>query len=314
MKKIFILFVASLALLTSCSQDKLNDKSIFEDVADTTGCNKEFEEWLYINYVKPYNAVVQYQLPDGSTEMDYNLVPVSLTAAKKTAYAVKYLWMDVYKTKVDCTFVQSYTPRLFNLIGSPAIDAAQGTMTLGVAEGGVKITLYYMNYIDYTDMAWMNTYIFHVMHHEFSHILHQAKTFPSDYDQISAGNYDSEGWQYHTDEEAYSLGFVTPYSMKEAHEDFVEVISSYITDTRETWEARGFIMKEDHTGIEDIKTDMYPQGTPIINQKITMAKDWLREKFGYELDSIRAEVQRRQDALAENPDTIYHYCKVPVLK
>ena len=141
----------------------------------------------------------------------------------------------------------------------------------------------------------MNKYIFHVMHHEFSHILHQTKTFPKEYEQITAGLYDSQAWQNRTDAEAYKLGFVTPYSMSEAHEDFVEVISSYITDTREVWQARGFTMAEDHTHIEAV--NLSQEGTEIINTKINMCKDWLREKYNYELDSIRAEVQRRQDAL-----------------
>ena len=83
--------------------------------------------------------------------------------------------------------------------------------------------------------------------------------------------------------------------MSEAHEDFVEVISSYITDTREVWQKRGFTMSADHTHIEAV--DEEQEGTSIINSKITMCKDWLQEKYNYELDSIRAEVQRRQDAL-----------------
>jgi substrate import-associated zinc metallohydrolase lipoprotein len=192
-------------------------------------------------------------------------------------------------------FLKLYAPRIINVLGSPAINAAQGTETLGVAEGGMKITLYNMNGIDLGNMAWLNQYIFHVMHHEFSHILHQTKTFPGEYELISAGKYDSQSWQYHSDEEAYSLGFVTPYSMSEAHEDFVEVISSYITDTRQRWQDRGITMAEDHTHI--VEWDEDQEGTDIIINKINMCKDWLLEKFDYELDSLRAEVQRRQDAL-----------------
>lgn len=307
MKKIYTLIAASALLLASCSQSKLDEKSIFEDipVLDSTAYNFEFENWLYNNYLTPYNVRLQYILPDGSTDMSYNLVPVTYTSARKTAYAVKYLWMDAYGKQLrlagDTTFVQKYTPRIINILGSPAINAAQGTETLGVAEGGVKITLYNMNDINYRNIAWLNKYIFHVMHHEFSHILHQTKTFPKEYEQISAGKYDSQSWQYHRDTEAYALGFVTPYSMSEAHEDFVEVISSYITDTREVWAKRGFIMSADHTHLERVDESVWPEGTPVINTKITMCKEWLRAKYGYELDSIRAEVQRRQDYLIANP-------------
>ena len=282
--------------MTAC-EDKINSESIFEEVPvlDPNSATYEFDKYLYENYEQPYNIAFQYKLADETTDMDYNLVPVGYEQAQIVAHAIKYLWLDVYNKKMSAEFLKLYAPRIINVIGSEAVNAAQGTVTLGVAEGGVKITLYNMNDINLENMAWLNKYIFHVMHHEFSHILHQTKSFPKEYELISAGDYDSQSWQYRSDEEAYSLGFVTPYSMSEAHEDFVEVISSYITDTRETWQKRGITMSADHTHIEAIDEDQ--EGTAKIVYKINMCKDWLLEKYDYTLDSLRAEVQRRQDAL-----------------
>ena len=293
----YIVLTAIVSLgMTGC-KEKLDEESIFKDVPvlDSTSYTYQFDKYLYENYQLKYNIAFQYKLDDESTDMNYNLVPVSYDKAQIVAHAIKYLWLDVYGTQMGEEFLKLYAPRIINVLGSPAINAAQKTETLGVAEGGVKITLYNMNDIDLSNMKWLNKYIFHVMHHEFSHILHQTKSFPKEYEQISAGLYDSQSWQYHSDEEAYALGFVTPYSMSEAHEDFVEVISSYITDTRETWEKRGIVMAADHTHIESFDEDV--PGTVIIMTKINMCKDWLSEKYDYTLDSLRAEVQRRQDAL-----------------
>ena len=293
----YIVLAAVVTLgLTGC-EEKLDKDSIFPyvPVLDSTSYTYEFDKYLYENYQLTYNIAFQYKLADESTDMDYNLVPVTYEKAQIVAHAIKYLWLDVYKSQMGAEFLKEYAPRIINVLGSPAINAAQGTETLGVAEGGVKITLYNMNGIDLGNMAWLNQYIFHVMHHEFSHILHQTKSFPKEYELISAGKYDSQSWQYRSDEEAYHLGFVTPYSMSEAHEDFVEVISSYITDTRQRWQDRGITMAEDHTHI--VEWDEDQEGTDIIINKINMCKDWLLEKFDYELDSLRAEVQRRQDAL-----------------
>lgn len=293
----YIVLTAIVSLgMTGC-KEKLDEESIFKDVPvlDSTSYTYQFDKYLYENYQLKYNIAFQYKLDDESTDMNYNLVPVSYDKAQIVAHAIKYLWLDVYGTQMGEEFLKLYAPRIINVLGSPAINAAQKTETLGVAEGGVKITLYNMNDIDLSNMKWLNKYIFHVMHHEFSHILHQTKSFPKEYEQISAGLYDSQSWQYHSDEEAYALGFVTPYSMSEAHEDFVEVISSYITDTRETWEKRGIVMAADHTHIESFDEDVL--GTVIIMTKINMCKDWLSEKYDYTLDSLRAEVQRRQDAL-----------------
>ena len=287
----------ALAILCQSCEEKLDSESIFKDVPvlDSTQYTYSFDQYLYENYVSIYNIAFQYKLNDASTDMDYNLVPVGYEQAQIVAHAVKYLWLDVYAKQLGPDFLKLYAPRIINVIGCPAINAAQGTETLGVAEGGFKITLYNMNDINLQNMAWLNKYIFHVMHHEFSHILHQTKSFPKEYELISAGLYDSQSWQYRDDEEAYRLGFVTPYSMSEPHEDFVEVISSYITDTREVWQKRGFTMSADHTHIVAVDEDQ--PGTTIINTKINMCKDWLLEKYDYTLDSIRAEVQRRQDAL-----------------
>ena len=298
MKQIkYITFVALTALILTGCEEELDPRSIFPDVPvlDSTSYTYEFDKYLYENYQLKYNIEFKYKLDDESTDMNYNLVPVTYEKAQIVAHAIKYLWLDVYDRQQGEKFLKLYAPRIINVLGSPAINAAQGTETLGVAEGGVKITLYNMNGIDLENMAWLNKYIFHVMHHEFSHILHQTKSFPKEYELISAGLYDSQSWQYRGDEEAYSLGFVTPYSMSEAHEDFVEVISSYITDTREVWQKRGITMAEDHTHIVAIDEDQ--EGTSIISTKINMCKDWLLEKYDYELDSLRAEVQRRQDAL-----------------
>ena len=298
--KNYIKYIALAAVvtlgMTGC-EEKLDKESIFPyvPVLDSTSYTYEFDKYLYENYQLTYNIAFQYKLADESTDMDYNLVPVTYEKAQIVAHAIKYLWLDVYKSQMGAEFLKEYAPRIINVLGSPAINAAQGTETLGVAEGGMKITLYNMNGIDLGNMAWLNQYIFHVMHHEFSHILHQTKTFPGEYELISAGKYDSQSWQYRSDEEAYHLGFVTPYSMSEAHEDFVEVISSYITDTRQRWQDRGITMAEDHTHI--VEWDEDQEGTDIIINKINMCKDWLLEKFDYELDSLRAEVQRRQDAL-----------------
>lgn len=301
MKNIHVVTVALAAVLmcTACNRDKLSETSIFENVPtlDTNSYTYNFDRFLYDSLLVPYNIAFQYKLGDETTDMDYNLVPCKYNLSQQVACAVKYLWIDVYAKQISPEFLKLYAPRIINVLGSPAINAEQQTEVLGVAEGGVKITLYNMNGFNLKNMAWMNQYIFHVMHHEFSHILHQTKSFPKEYERITAGLYDSQGWQYHSDEEAYALGFVTPYSMSEAHEDFVEVISSYITDTRATWAKRGFEMAEDHTHIVSMNEDQ--EGTTIIATKINYCKTWLREKYAYELDSIRAEVQRRQDNLSE---------------
>jgi len=305
--RIFFLLALPVAFSLSSCEQELDKNSIYktEKWPNPDKYTYQFDCWLNNNYVTAYNIDFRYELQDESTDMDYQLVPAGYEQSQITAHCVKYLWLDVYQLKVpDQTFLKCYSPKIINILGCPAVNAAQGTETLGIAEGGYKITLYNMNKMNQwlpkdgskPNIAMMNKYIFHVIHHEFSHILHQNKSFPKEFELISAGQYDSQNWQYLSDTAAYHMGFVTPYSRSEAHEDFVETISSYITDSIGQWRERGFYFDEGNTHI--MYFDKEQPGTATINQKIDMVKSWLNEKYGITLDSIRAEVQRRQDKLS----------------
>ena len=81
----------------------------------------------------------------------------------------------------------------------------------------------------------MNDLYFHTMHHEFAHILHQTKTYPTEFNTISVGRYDASNWQYRGDE-VTSLGFVTTYASSEYREDFAETIACFIVYTDAQWE------------------------------------------------------------------------------
>ena len=64
-----------------------------------------------------------------------------------TAIIVKYLWFDAYNEVAGQDFIKTNVPRVITLIGSPAYENT-GTMVLGTAEGGYKVTLYMVNNLD----------------------------------------------------------------------------------------------------------------------------------------------------------------------
>lgn len=269
---------------------------------DTTEYTYEFDRWIFDEYIMPYNLDFRYKMQDVGSDQDYNLVPAKLEMSDTLAHLARYLWFDVYGTVVNEDFLKQYGPRMMHLIGSPAINAAQGTIVLGTAEGGIKITLYYVNNLNPRDASQMNEYYFKTMHHEFAHILHQTKTYPKDYATISTGLYDPSGWQLVADSVANQKGFVTSYAMSETREDFVEVIANYIVKTDADWNNiletanRGVIevvgtgeFDKDKNEIMDTIT-----GRDIIMQKWNMCNDWLAEKWNISLDALRDEVQTRQ--------------------
>ena len=194
-----MLALAAFALLgaASCSDDEFGP-SIFpdsEDELDPNSYTYKFDKWLKQSYLTPYNLEFRYKMQDVGTDMNYNLVPAEYDKAVDLAVLTKYLWFDVYDELAGEEFLKSYGPRIIHLIGSPAYNPQTGTMVLGLAEGGIKVSLFRVNELNANSFATMNEFYFKTMHHEFAHILHQTKSIPTDFSQISNGKYDDNNWQ-----------------------------------------------------------------------------------------------------------------------
>lgn len=218
-------------LFAACSDDDLGP-TIFPDVSDEPDPESytyKFDKWLNINFRDVYNVDFKYLMEDVEADMDYNLVPATYENAKDLALLTKYLWYDSYDELTGKDFIKSYGPRILHLVGSPAYNPNSGTETLGLAEGGLKVTLFKVNEMDLTDINMLNEYYFRTMHHEFGHILHQTKSYPTEFNLLSTGRYDESSWQSKQPGYVASLGFVTPYASSQAREDFAETIANYLT-------------------------------------------------------------------------------------
>ena len=281
--KIFAIAMLVVAFV-ACDRDQLTGDSIFVDQEeDTTTYTYQFDQWLKKYYTEPYNVDFRYKLDDNATDPNYNVVPVSIGMADTMAHLALYLWYDVYDSVVSPEFLPEYGPKMIQLIGSSMMDPVQGTEKLGYAEGGIKITILKVNKMQLDNIDNLNEYIFKTMHHEFAHILHQQKKYPTEFEQITPASYDPIKWQDRSNKEAWQLGCVTNYGSSEAREDCVEVIANYIVKPDAWWDN---MMKE--AGKE---------GAAIIQQKWEICNTWLAEKWEINLDELRAEVQERQKNL-----------------
>ena len=285
MKKIYnILLVGALIVgLASCEQEKFGQSIFIDPVVNTDSYTYEFDQWLYEHYTVPYNVDFRYRLDDNGTDPNYNVVPVSIGMADTIAHLALYLWYDVYDKVAYEGFLKENGPRIIQLIGSAMINASQGTEKLGLAEGGIKITLMKVNLMETDHIEQLNEYIFKTMHHEFSHILHQKKTYPKEFEQLSSADYNPDGWQYTSDTEAWQMGFASPYGGSQAREDFVEIIANYIVKSDTDLNKMLTIAGQDGKN-----------GRKILEQKIEICRTWLLEKWNLDLDALRAEVQLRQ--------------------
>jgi len=223
------------------------------------------------------------------------------------------------------------------LIGSPEYNS-QGSIVLGTAEGGIKVTLFRVNAIDLNEIFIdadspfpdtgaipmdLNYWFFHTMHHEFCHILTQTKNYSTDFQTISAGDYQTTGWVNVDDEEAPQMGFVTGYASGEYNEDFAEIYSTYITHTEEAWqkildygiayiytytdengEPAKYTVPYEPLSDEDVAyyRQTYPDftlseidrsGREAIEAKFDILKEYFLNSWGIDLDELREIVLRR---------------------
>ena len=280
MRKIafYIINLFVIGSLWSCQGDEPTTTSIFdeeEEVAET-----EFDQWLLHNYTYPYNIAFKYRMEDIESSMDYTLAPAEIDKAKKLAKIIKHLWIETYDEIAGVNFTRAYIPKVIHLIGSAAYE--DNGMIVGTAEGGTKVTLYYVNQLQ-INTAFLNKYYFLTMHHEFAHILHQTKNYDPEFDRISEGSYTGGDWYNVANTTALREGFVDGYASSEPREDFAETLAVYITNTADFCKSQ--LDKAGETG------------GPIIQEKMEYIRIYMADTWGIDVDKLREIIQRRSKEL-----------------
>jgi len=282
-----ILYYACVALIlsisfSSCSNEELDSTS---KIVDSQREENEFDQWVLTNYVIPYNIDYKYRLEDIESDLNYQLVPADYSQSIRMAKLMKYLCFEAYDEITGSrSFIRSYFPKMILIVGSAAYRN-NGTMLLGTAEGGLKITMYYVNALN-LDINFMNHYYFKTMHHEFAHILNQKKPYSTDFDQISGTEYVNDTWNtaYPNDADALKEGFISPYAASESREDFVELLSIYVTNTPEAW--------------DQMLATAGTSGASIINQKFEIVYNYMLNSWNIDLNELRSAIQERQKNLS----------------
>lgn len=318
--KIIILGLLA-AVMGACSDDDLSSQSIFQNtvVKDST----ELDKWAKKNFTDVYNIQFNYRYNDKETDNYYNVIPADYNKSKALAIMVKHVWMDAYSELLGTDFLKTYSPRVYQLIGSPEYST-NGSIVLGVAEGGVKITLFRVNNIDInnpvidTDSPLpdteavpidLNYWFFHTMHHEFCHILTQKKNYSTDFQTVSAGKYRTSDWINLKDADALASGFISGYASKEYNEDFAEIYSTYVTHTAEAWNKlvdMGVTYKLDENGdpiytLDKDGNKVYQYdttGRDAILAKTELVKQYFSKEWGVDLDQLRDIVLRRSQEVS----------------
>lgn len=281
MKKFNILYIfaAVICLAASCSEDPLSENSVIKVKKYE---ENDFDRWLRVNFLTPYNIDFIYRYEFIESDMNYYTVPADMNSSIMMAHLVKYLCIESYDEVAGITFTRTYFPKMFFLIGEFEYRN-NGTMILGTAEGGKKILLSGLNYLSLiaNDIEALNYYYIKTIHHEFVHILNQTVEFSADYKLITGSGYVADSWSEYPYNVGYlERGFISSYSQHSATEDFAEIMSTYITNSKDWWEEQMEAAGE--------------EGRTLIYKKLDLVREYLKDGFNIDIDELRSTLMRRQ--------------------
>jgi len=282
----YILAVCIVAVFAACSEDDLGPSIIDTSTPERT----ELEQWIVDTYTIPYNIEVFYRWDERETDRYYYLIPPKLEFVYPMLDIVERAWINPYVRKGGLEFFKQYCPKQIYLTGSPGVND-DGTITQGTAEGGIKIVLYQINDFNKKDKTMLLRY-FHIMHHEFGHILHQNKFYDSTYQSITSG-YTSE-WYLKEEYEAYQLGYITNYAMASPDEDFVEMIAMMLTRSKTEWE--DFLKAIENRG------EVYAAAVVNIRKKEAIVIDYFKNSWGIDIFELQADIYEQIEIIMQEDE------------
>lgn len=236
MKTLNKLFVLALVLCCSfviASCDKEENLSFDSEAmglgGETIEAN-ELDEWLYDNFVVPYNIAVKYRWDLFDNDYNAVLIPPDEENVFNLMSAFKKAWAEPLVAAGGETFFKKLSPKSISLIGSMRYVSA-GAALLGTAEGGIKITLLGIEDFDPSSRSSLE-YHLHTMFHEFGHIMHQTIMYPTEFMYITPGVY-TANWSGVSVEQTKKDGCISQYAHNNSGDEFVEMLSYIIVYGKE---------------------------------------------------------------------------------
>jgi len=283
-----IALISLVFLLSGCeNEDKIVARDLFDpgEVESTD----DLDQYLKEEFRDPYGSVIIYDFVDRYIEPDKFAVPPKLELVQPVAALIKQAWINPYNIAADSgdDFMKRYFPAELVMLGSPIYNG-DGTITLGIADAGVRVTLTQVNEYFPGNTPWIDG-AFKTLHHEFAHIIDQNFNFDSQsfYD-ISGSDYTSPGsWVSETTDSAIAKGMVTPYGTSSVAEDFAELVSFIITSPADQFEAIYITPEPCDVGDQDCADRNV--GRLRIQQKYDRVLEYFNNEVGVDLLKVRDE-------------------------
>jgi substrate import-associated zinc metallohydrolase lipoprotein len=279
----FLLIVITVLLVPACDEGDLNIPPTQAPISDDP-----LDQYIQENFVKEYGIAVRYKFVDRYIDPDKRVTQPKREVIIPMLDFLTDFWIEPFSSVPNGEkFFRRYVPAEMVFIGSPIFNN-DGTITLGTADAGARITLTQVNNYDLADKDWIITQI-HTIYHEFAHIVHQNYNLPTNWKQISPKGYTSSGsWYTLEDEQALERGFVTPYATSSFNEDFAETAASILYD--EDFYSKYTI---DETNCADAACEARNEGRALIRKKYDAVRAHYTQYTGVDLLAVREIIQQK---------------------
>ncbi|WBX76805.1 putative zinc-binding metallopeptidase [Tenacibaculum ovolyticum] len=272
--QIFITLVLLIVLQSCNTKEALIEGS---DIDTSTPFLNSTDIWLRDNYTTPYNIEVLYNW--NNSRVDYNryLYPPTLENILPAMEAIKTIWLDTYNEVAGSDFVKKIAPREILMVGGINLNQS-GTITLGLAEGGKRITFFNTDLVDLKDRASLTRFVATIQH-EYCHIINQTVPFDEEaYKTITPSGYTAQ-WFNESIADSRELGFISAYARSNEVEDFAEMVTAMLSNDNVAY----------NNIIDAISS---PQGKADIRAKEVIVANYFKSEFNldiYELQRVAAE-------------------------
>jgi substrate import-associated zinc metallohydrolase lipoprotein len=281
-KLIVWLFMGALAL-ASCYPDE----QVESPVKEVPLSDDELDQYIQANFLDKYGVAVRYKYVDRYYDATKRASPPKREVVIPMLDFLTSLWIEPYLDIPNGRrFLEDHIPAEIVLIGS-SIYNQDGTVLLGTADAGARITLTEVNFVDTSNKEWVLRQL-GTIYHEFAHIVHQRYNLPPNWQQISPEGYTSSGsWYNLSDEEALQRGFVSPYGTSSFNEDFAEFVAFLLFDELfyETYIEDEVCSSADCTARNE--------GRAKLRKKYSAILEHYKENTGVDLLSLRALIQEK---------------------
>ena len=274
--------IAGVLLLASCAHEDQPTESRLDFSVPT---KTDLDKWISTNFLDLYNINVYYEWDQNTVDNTRYLFPPKVEKVQPAMEVVKKIWIDSYTTIGGVNFVKKIAPREFVLVGGVNLNT-NGTLTLGLAEGGQRITLFQVDNLNIKSRANVTQFI-HTIQHEYVHILNQTKPFDEQaWSKLTPVGYTST-WYTEPIATSRNLGFVTSYARLNIYEDFAETAAAILTSSKAEYDAI-LASVTDATAKANIKA------------KEALVVKYYKDAFNIDFYALRDQAQKNTDAVVNN--------------